>query len=316
LPSRDKVIVSCAVTGSIHVPSQSPHLPITPEEIAESAIGAAEEGAAVLHLHARDPENGRPTPDPEVFARFLPEIKTRCDAVINITTGGGHGMTVEERTRAARAFKPELCSLNMGSMNFGLFPVLDRISTFDHAWEPEYLEMTRDFIFRNTYKDIETIVRTLGADGTRFEFECYDVGHLYNLAYFVDRRIVQPPLFVQTIFGILGGIGPEPENLLHMKATADRLFGDDYYWSVLGAGRHQTNLVTIGAILGGSVRVGLEDSVYLAKGQLAASNADQVAKIVRILRELSLEVATADETRQMLSLKGSANTAIPDAVTI
>jgi uncharacterized protein (DUF849 family) len=309
---RGKVIVSCAVTGSIHVPSQSPHLPLTPEQIAESAIGAAEAGAAIVHLHARDPETGRPTPDPEVFARFLPQIKAACDVVINITTGGGHGMTVEERTRAARTFEPELCSLNMGSMNFGLFPVLDRVSAFEHDWEPEYLEMTRDFIFRNTYKDIETIVRTLGAVGTRFEFECYDVGHLYNLAYFLDQKVVEPPLFVQTIFGILGGIGPEPENLLHMKATADRLFGDDYYWSILGAGRHQTNLVTIGAILGGSVRVGLEDSVYLGKGQLAESNSDQVAKIVRILRELSLEIATADEARQMLALKGAAAAAIPE----
>ena len=308
---RGKVIISCAVTGSIHVPSQSPHLPLTPAQIAENAIGAAEAGAAIVHLHARDPETGRPTPDPDVFAQFLPQIKESTDVVINITTGGGHGMTVEERTRAANRFEPELCSLNMGSMNFGLFPVLDRVSTFQHAWEPEYLEMTRDFIFRNTYKDIETIVRTLGAVGTRFEFECYDVGHLYNLAHFLQQGIVQPPLFVQTIFGILGGIGPEPENLLHMKATADRLFGDDYYWSILGAGRHQTNLVTIGAILGGSVRVGLEDSIYLAKGQLAESNADQVAKIARILGELSLEIATADEARQMLSLKGVSATAIP-----
>lgn len=308
---RGKVIISCAVTGSIHVPSQSPHLPLTPAQIAENAIGAAEAGAAIVHLHARDPETGRPTPDPDVFAQFLPQIKESTDVVINITTGGGHGMTVEERTRAANRFEPELCSLNMGSMNFGLFPVLDRVSTFQHAWEPEYLEMTRDFIFRNTYKDIETIVRTLGAVGTRFEFECYDVGHLYNLAHFLQQGIVQPPLFVQTIFGILGGIGPEPENLLHMKATADRLFGDDYYWSILGAGRHQTNLVTIGAILGGSVRVGLEDSIYLAKGQLAESNADQVAKIARILGELSLEIATVDEARQMLSLKGASATAIP-----
>ena len=311
MASRGKVIISCAVTGSIHIPSQSPHLPLTPAQIAESAIGAAEAGAAIVHLHARDPETGRPTPDPDVFARFLPQIKENSNVVINITTGGGHGMTVEERTRAANRFEPELCSLNMGSMNFGLFPVLDRVSTFQHAWEPEYLEMTRDFIFRNTYKDIETIVRALGAVGTRFEFECYDVGHLYNLAYFLEQGVVQPPLFVQTIFGILGGIGPEPENLLHMKATADRLFGDDYYWSILGAGRHQTNLVTIGAILGGSVRVGLEDSIYLAQGQLAESNADQVAKIARILGELSLEIATADEARQMLSLKGASATAIP-----
>ncbi len=311
MAKRGKVIISCAVTGSIHVPSQTPYLPITPAEIAQGAIGAAEAGAAIVHLHARDPETGRPTPDPEVFAQFLPEIQERTDVVINITTGGGHGMTVEERTRAARTFKPELCSLNMGSMNFGLFPVLERISEFTHQWEPEYLEMTRDFIFRNTYADIEWIVRELGAEGTRFEFECYDIGHLYNLAYFLQRGLIEPPLFVQTIFGILGGIGPEAENLMHMKATADRLFGDDYYWSILGAGRHQTNLVTMGAILGGSVRVGLEDSIYLAKGQLAEANADQVAKIARILRELSLEIATPDEARQMLALKGADRTGIP-----
>ena len=293
------------------MPSQSPYLPITPEQIAESAIGAADAGAAIVHLHARDPETGRPMPDPELFARFLPQIKAGCDVVINITTGGGHGMTVEERTRAAARFEPELASLNMGSMNFGLFPVLDRVERFEHSWEPEYLEMTRDFIFRNTYKDIETIVHTLGATGTRFEFECYDVGHLYNLAYLLEHGVVEPPLFVQTIFGILGGIGPGAENLMHMKATADRLFGDDYYWSILGAGRHQTNLVTIGAILGGSVRVGLEDSIYLAKGKLAESNADQVAKIVRILGELSLQIATPDEAREMLALKGAGATAIP-----
>jgi uncharacterized protein (DUF849 family) len=310
MAKRGKVIVSCAVTGSIHVPSQTPYLPITPAEIAQGAIGAAEAGAAIVHLHARDPETGRPTPDPDVFAQFLPEINERTDVVINITTGGGHGMSVEERTRAARRFKPELCSLNMGSMNFGLFPVLERISEFMHQWEPEYLEMTRDFIFRNTYADIEWIVRELGAEGTRFEFECYDVGHLYNLAHFLERGVVEPPLFVQTIFGILGGIGPEPENLIHMKATADRLFGEDYYWSILGAGRHQTNLVTMGAILGGSVRVGLEDSIYLAKGQLAQANADQVAKIARILRELSLEIATPHEARQMLGLKGPDRTRI------
>jgi len=316
MAKRGKVIISCAVTGSIHIPSQTPYLPITPAEIAEGAVGAAEAGAAIVHLHARDPETGRPTPDPDVFAQFLPEIKERTDVVINITTGGGHGMTVEERARAARTFKPEICSLNMGSMNFGLFPVLDRISEFTHQWEPEYLEMTRDFIFRNTYADIEWIVRELGAEGTRFEFECYDVGHLYNLAYFLDRGIVEPPLFVQTIFGILGGIGPDPENLMHMKATADRLFGDDYYWSILGAGRHQTNLVTMGAILGGSVRVGLEDSIYLAKGQLAETNAEQVAKIARILRELSLEIATPDEARQMLGLKGADRTAIPTRTSV
>jgi len=308
---RGKVIVSCAVTGSIHVPSQTPHLPITPAQIAENAVGAAEAGAAIVHLHARDPETGRPTPDPDVFGEFLPEIAARCNAVINITTGGGHGMTIEERTQAARRFKPELCSLNMGSMNFGLFPVLDRVSEFEHPWEREYLEASRNFIFRNTYSDVEEIVGMLGAEGTRFEFECYDVGHLYNLANFLERGVIEPPLFVQTIFGILGGIGPEPENLMHMKHVADRLFGDEYYWSILGAGRHQTNLVTMGAILGGSVRVGLEDSIYLSKGQLAESNAEQVAKIARILRELSLEIATPDEAREMLALKGVDRTAIP-----
>jgi uncharacterized protein (DUF849 family) len=309
---RRKVIVSCAITGSIHVPSVTPYLPITPAEIADGAIGAAQAGAAIVHLHARDPSTGRPTPDPDVFAQFLPKILHGCDAVINITTGGGHGMTLEERSAAARVFKPELCSMNMGSMNFGLFPLLDRVVEFKHSWEREYLEGSRDFIFRNTYKDIERLVTELGANGTRFEFECYDVGHLYNLAHCVDRGLVQPPLFVQTVFGILGGIGPEAENLMHMKATADRLFGEDYFWSVLGAGRHQTSLVTMAAILGGSLRVGLEDSIYLAKGELATSNADQVAKICRILRELSLEIASPDEARQMLALKGAANTAIGD----
>ncbi|MEA2305164.1 MAG: hypothetical protein QOH43_2444 [Solirubrobacteraceae bacterium] len=308
--AQDPVIISCAVTGSIHVPSQTPHLPITPEQIAENAIGAAQAGAAVLHLHARDPETGRPTPDPDVFARFLPEISDGCDAVINITTGGGHGMSLEERTAAARRFRPELCSLNMGSMNFGIFPILDGVAEFQHAWEPEYLEMTRDYIFRNTFKDIEWVVGTLGADGTRFEFECYDVGHLYTLAHFLERGIVKPPLFVQAIFGILGGIGPDAENLMHMKATADRLFGDDYRLSVLGAGRHQTRLVTMGALLGGNVRVGLEDSIFLEKGRLASSNAEQVDKIVRILRELSLDIATPDQARRMLDLKGAAATTI------
>jgi uncharacterized protein (DUF849 family) len=307
---RGKVIISCAVTGSIHVPTSTPYLPITPDDIATSAIGAGQAGAAVVHLHARNPDTGEPTPDPEIFGEFLPRIHAETDAVINITTGGGHGMTLEERTLAARTYQPELCSLNMGSMNFGLFPMLDRMHEFKHPWERAYLERSRDFIFRNTYTDIERIVTELGANGTRFEFECYDVGHLYNLAHFLDRGVVKPPLFVQTIFGILGGIGPEPENLLHMRTTAERLFGDAYVWSILGAGRHQTALVTMGAIMGGNVRVGLEDSIYLARGQLAESNADQVAKIVRILGELSLEVATADEARQMLELKGAANTAI------
>ena len=302
-PART-VIVTCAVTGSIHVPSQSPYLPITPEQIAESAIGAAEAGAAILHLHARNPADGRPTPDPEVFAQFLPRIKAGTDAVINITTGGGQHMTVDERLATPLRMKPEMCSLNMGSMNFGLYPVLNRVKEFRYDWERDYLERSRGFIFRNTFEDIERILRELGEHGTRFEFECYDVGHLYNLAHFLDRGLVQPPLFVQTIFGILGGIGVDPEDLLHMRRTADRLFGDAYVWSILGAGRHQMNLITMGAIMGGNVRTGLEDSVYLGKGELARSNADLVAKVVRILGELSLAPATPEEARAMLRLKG------------
>ena len=299
-----KVIVSCAVTGSIHVPSQTPHLPITPDQIADSAIGAIEAGAAIVHLHARDPETGRPSPDPSLFEQFIPRIAERTDGIINITTGGGHGMTLEERSAAARHFKPELASLNMGSMNFGIFGLANRIEEFKNQWEPDYLEMTRDFIFKNTFKDVEWILDTVGAAGTRFEFECYDVGHLYNLAYFLEAGLVKPPLFVQAIFGILGGIGPRPEHLLHMKETADKLFGDDFQFSVLGAGRHQMGLVTLNAIVGGHVRVGLEDSIFIRQGQLAETNADQVAQIVRILRELSLEPATPAEAREMLDLKG------------
>ena len=305
-----KVIITCAVTGSIHTPTMTPYLPVTPDEIAEGAVGAAQAGAAILHLHARDPKDGRPTPDPKVFMQFLPKIKAATDAVINITTGGGHNMTVQERLAAPLLAKPEVCSLNMGSMNFGLFPALEKRKEWKYDWEPQYLEASRDFIFRNTFKDIEYSLKHLGDEcGTRFEFECYDVGHLYNLAHFLDRKLVKPPLFVQTIFGILGGIGPEPENLLHMKRTADKLFGDQYLWSILGAGRHQMGLVTMGALMGGNVRVGLEDSIYVGKGQLAKSNAEQVAKIRRILEELSLEVATPAEARKMLQLKGAANVA-------
>ena len=300
-----KVIVTCAVTGAIHVPSQTPYLPITPEEIAASALGAAEAGAAILHLHARDPADGRPSPDGELFAQFLPTIKAGTDAVINITTGGGQNMTVDERLTTPLRMRPEMCSLNMGSMNFGLYPVLTRVKETKYTWERDYLENSRGFIFRNTFADIERILEQLGEHGTRFEFECYDVGHLYALAHFLDRGLVRPPLFVQTIFGILGGIGPDPEDLLHMKRTADRLFGDAYLWSILGAGRHQMNLITMGAIMGGHVRTGLEDSVYLGKGELAPSNAALVAKIVRILRELSLESATPTEARAMLGLKGA-----------
>jgi uncharacterized protein (DUF849 family) len=302
------VIVTCAVTGAVHVPSQSPYLPLTPEEIANSAIGAAEAGAAILHLHARRPDNGRPTPDPDVFMEFLPEIKERTNAVVNITTGGGQGMSLQERLAPPMRAKPEMSSLNMGSMNFGRYPIMSRIKEYRFDWEEADLESSRDYIFRNTYADIEYILRELGeTHGVRFEFECYDVGHLYNLAHFLDRGLVKPPLFVQTIFGILGGIGTDPEDLLHMKRTADRLFGDDYLWSILGAGRHQMNLITMGAIMGGNVRTGLEDSVYLGKGELAQSNADLVAKIVRILRELSLDVATPDEARELLHLKGVHN---------
>ena len=302
---REKVIITCAVTGSIHTPSMSPHLPLTPDEIAEQSIAAAEAGASILHLHARNPENGQPTPDPEMFMKFLPRIKQSTDAVVNISTGGGHGMTVQERLEAAVKASPEMTSLNMGSMNFGLFPILDKMQDFKHDWEPQYLENSRDFIFRNTFKDIEYILKELGeGHGVRFEYECYDIGHLYNLAHFLDRGLVKPPLFVQTIFGILGGIGADEENLMHMKRIADKLFGDDFQWSILAAGRHQMNFVTMGAMLGGNIRVGLEDSLYISKGKLAETNAQQVAKVKRIIEDLSMEVASPDEAREMLALKG------------
>ena len=304
--STKPVIITCAVTGSIHTPTMSDHLPITPGEIASQAIDAAHAGAAILHLHARDPENGRPTPDPAVFMQFLPKIKSETDAVINISTGGGPGMTVDERIAAALHASPEMASLNMGSMNFGLYPLLAKYPEWKHDWEPKFLEMTRDFIFRNTFKDIETILEKLGEGcGTRFEFECYDVGHLYNLAHFLDRGLVKPPLFVQTIFGILGGIGADEENLIHMRRMALKLFGEDHEWSVLAAGRFQMPYVTRAGISGGNVRVGLEDSLYLGKGQLAENNAQQVSKIRRILEDLSLTIATPDEARQRLALKGS-----------
>jgi uncharacterized protein (DUF849 family) len=305
-PAGSKVIVSCAITGAVHIPSQTPHLPITPAQIAGSAVEAAEAGAAIVHLHARDPLTGAPCSDPDVFAQFIPEIGGRCDAVINISTGGGLGMALEDRTAAARRFRPELCSLNMGSMNFGIFGMAHRVSKFQHEWEPQYLEMTRDLVFKNTFKDIEAIVDEFTEYGTRFEFECYDIGHLHTLAHFLERGLVQPPLFVQAVFGILGGIGPEPAHLLHFKETADRLFGDAYRLSALGAGRHQMRLITIAALLGtAGVRVGIEDSIFLERGLLAERNADQVAKIIRILRELSLEPATPQEARELLALKGA-----------
>jgi uncharacterized protein (DUF849 family) len=287
----------------------SPYLPLTPRQIADQSIEAAEAGAAILHLHARDPRDGRPTADPDVFMEFLPQIRAQSDAIVNITTGGGPGMTLEERLAGAIAAEPELASFNMGSMNFGIFPMLDRYESFRYPWEATHLEASRDHVFRNTFKDMEGILTRLGPFGTRFEFECYDVGHLYNLAHLVERGLVTPPLFVQTIFGILGGIGPDTENLVHMKRTADRLFGSDYHWSVLGAGRHQIGLLAVAAQMGGHVRVGLEDSLYIGKGQLARSNAEQVRKIRRILEELSLEIATPDEARAMLRLKGGANVA-------
>jgi len=300
-----KAIITCAVTGSIHTPSMSPHLPVTPDEIAAEAIAAAEAGAAILHLHARDPKDGRPTPDPAVFMAFLPRIKQATDAVVNITTGGGQGMSLADRLAAPLAASPEMCSLNMGSMNFGLFPMLNRYTQFRHDWERAHLEASRDAIFRNTFRDIEEILHALGeGHGTRFEFECYDVGHLYTLAHFLDRGLVRPPLFVQTIFGILGGIGSHAEDLQHMKRTADRLFGDAYHWSVLAAGARQMPLVTAAAIQGGNVRVGLEDSLWLGPGELAPSNAAQVAKIARILGELGIGIATPAEAREMLALKG------------
>lgn len=303
--SRRKTIITCAVTGSIHTPTMSPHLPITPDEIARESIAAAEAGASIIHLHARDPKDGRPTPSPDVFMEFLPRIKQGCDAVVNITTGGGHGMTVAERLAAPLRASPEMTSLNMGSMNFGLYPMLERYKEFKHDWERKHLENSRDFIFRNTFKDIETVLHELGEKhGTRFEFECYDVGHLYTLAHFLERGLVKPPLFVQTIFGILGGIGVHPEDVGHMKRTADRLFGDQYRWSVLAAGRHQMPILTMAATMGANVRVGLEDSLWIGPGALARSNADQVRKIRTIIESLGGEIATPAEARAMLGLKG------------
>lgn len=300
-----KVIITCAVTGSIHTPTMSPHLPVTPDEIATQAIEAAEAGAAILHLHARDPKDGRPSPDPDVFFQFLPRIRQATDAVVNITTGGSSAMTLDERLAAPLRARPEMCSLNMGSMNFGLFPMAERYRDWQHEWEPRLLENTRDTIFKNTFKDIEGILDRLGRGcGARFEFECYDVGHLYTLAHFRDRGLVQGPLFIQFVLGVLGGIGPDPENLIHLKGIADRLFGADYRFSVLGAGRFQMPLITMGAILGGHVRVGLEDSITLGRGQLAKSNAEQVTRIRTILEALSLEIASPAEARDLLGLKG------------
>jgi uncharacterized protein (DUF849 family) len=304
MASNPKVIITCAVTGAIHTPSMSPHLPVTPDEIAAAAIGAAEAGAAIVHLHARDPATGKPDQSPEAFARFLTRIKQATDAVINLTTGGAPYMTVQERVKPAETFKPEVASLNMGSMNFGLFPMLGRFKNFKHEWEPQALENSRDLVFRNTFKDIEFVLGVLGGAGTRFEFECYDTSHLYNLSHFLERGLVKPPLFVQTVFGILGGIGPHPEDVLHMKRTADRLFGDQYRWSVLGAGRNQLPIAAQAAAMGGNVRVGLEDSLWAGPGKLAESNAQQVRFVRQIIEGLGLAVATPDQAREILSLKG------------
>lgn len=300
-----KIIISCAVTGSAHTPTMSAALPVTPEDIADQSIAATEAGAAILHLHARVPEDGRPTGDPAVYAQFLPIIRQRTNAVVNITTGGAATMSVADRLAAAVRFRPEMCSLNMGSLNFAFFPAAKRITEWKHQWERDYVTNSDDYIFRNTFRDIATIIDTLQDAGTRFEHECYDVGHLYNLAYFVDSGAVKPPFFVQMVFGILGGIGPDLQNLMFMKDTADRLFGRDaYQWSVLAAGRHQMPFLTQAALLGGHVRVGLEDSLFIERGVPAASNAQQVAKIVRILREMGHEPATPDEARAALGLKG------------
>ena len=302
---NNKVIITCAITGGIHVPTMSDYLPITPEEIAQQSIDAANAGASILHLHARDPENGRPTSDPEIFNKFLPVIKDATNAVINITTGGGLQMTVDQRLEAPLQFKPEMCSLNMGSMNFALFPAASKLSNWKHEWEKPFLEASEDFIFRNTFGDVRKIVKILGDEcGTKFEHECYDIGHLYNLAHFVDAGIIKPPFLIQSIFGVLGGIGPEMDNVVFMKQTADRLFGDNYIWSVLAAGRFQIPFVTQAAMMGGNVRVGLEDSIYLGKGVLAKSNAEQVIKIKKILEELGMQIATPDDTRSILGLKG------------
>ncbi|MCP5379375.1 MAG: 3-keto-5-aminohexanoate cleavage protein [Novosphingobium sp.] len=302
---KNKVIITCAVTGGAHTPSMSDALPVTPEEIAEQGIAAAEAGAAILHLHARQPHNGMPTGDPAVFDRFLPVIKQRTDAVINLTTGGSATMPVEERLLAARHFKPEMCSLNMGSINFAFFDVAKKITTWKHDWEEGYVANSDDYIFRNTFRDIATILGTMSDAGTRFELECYDLGHLYNLAHFVDRGLIKPPFFIQMIFGILGGMGPDLENLTFMKMTAERLFGrENFQWSVLAAGRHQMPFLTQAALMGGNVRVGLEDSLFISRGELATSNAQQVEKIVRIIREMGREPATPDEARAMLGLKG------------
>ena len=310
MASNRKVVITCAVTGSIHTPSMSPHLPVTAEEIAKAAIDAAEAGAAIVHLHARDPLDGRPDQSPERFAPFLKIIKQRTDAVINITTGGASTMTIDERLKPVAEFKPEIASLNMGSMNFGLYPMLQRFKDLKHDWERAYLEGSRDRVFKNTFAGIEKILTACADNGTRFEIECYDIGHLYTLAHFVDRGLVKPPFFVQSVFGILGGIGAHAEDVMHMRRTADRLFGADYCWSALGAGRNQMTVAAQALALGGNIRVGLEDSLWAGPGRLAESNAQQVRLARKIIEGLGLEIASPDEAREMFALKGGEKTEI------
>jgi len=307
MATQRKVIITCAITGAIHTPTMSPHLPVTATDIRDAAVGAVQAGAAIVHLHARDPTTGRPSQDVGLFREFVTGIKLSCAGVINLTTGGSPAMTVAERLQPALQLAPEVASLNMGSMNFALHPLLGKYRNFKHDWEPAYLEATRDGVFRNTFKDIEYILASCQDNGTRFEFECYDTGHLYNLAHFVDRGLIKGPLFVQTVFGILGGIGTHPEDVAHMRRTADRLFGSDYVWSVLGAGRSQMPIAAMAAAMGGNVRVGLEDSLWDGPGNLADSNAAQVRRVRTLMEGLSLPVATPDEARAILGLKGGNN---------
>ncbi|MGF6695596.1 uncharacterized protein (DUF849 family) [Paraburkholderia sp. MM5496-R1] len=302
---QNKVIITCAVTGAIHTPSMSPYLPVTPEEITDAAVEACEAGAAIVHLHARDPQTGKPDQRPEAFTPFLKSIKQRSPAILNLTTGGSPYMAVQERMQPAKLFKPEIASMNMGTMNFGLFPMLNRFNEFKHEWERPYLEGSKELIFPNTYGDLETVFKELGPNNTRYEFECYDTAHLYNVAHFAERGLIKAPFFIQTVFGILGGIGAHPDDVMHMKRTADRLFGGEYHWSVLGAGASQMKIAAMAASMGGHVRVGLEDSLWLGKGKLAKSNAEQVRKVRQILEGLGLEVATPDEAREILQLKGA-----------
>src|SRR2546422_7146378 len=305
--TQSKVTIPCAVTGAIHTPSMSPYLPVTPEEIAQAAIGAAGAGAAIVHLHAREPADGRPTQDPKMFMRFLPKIKAACDVVISVTSGGAPTMSVEERLQPALQLKPEVASLNMGSMNFGLYEMLGRYKEWKHGWEKPYLAGSDDRIFKNSFKDIAYILQSCSGNDTRFEIECYDIGHLYTASHFLDRKLLRPPLFIQSVFGIRGGIGPHPEDVLHMKRTADRLFGDAYLWSVLGAGRNQMFIAAMSAVMGGNVRVGLEDSLWLGPGPLAESNAEQGAKIRPVLEGLGLQNSEPHQAGEMLKLKGGRN---------